>query len=110
MDVTIQLQPGSHRSAALGEELAERIAAHLAARESVLVDCSHVESMSPSFANALVMTLLDRIDLDTLRRECRFVNRSELVVQAMNTAAQRFQAGIRLSGQRSATDRSLPSV
>lgn len=90
------------RAASGGVSLAEEMAEKLRHGESARVDLAAVEIMTPSFANALVMTLLDHVSLADLRDRCSFVNRSDAVVDAMNRAVQRYQNGIRLTTQRPA--------
>lgn len=96
------LQPQSHalRSASEGLEMAREIVAHLQASQKVRVDFAAVEMMSPSFANTLVMTLLEQFSVDQLRANCEFANRTDVVIEAMNRAVQRYQSGIRLTTQR----------
>jgi hypothetical protein len=96
------LQPQTHalRSASEGLEMAREIIARLRNAERFRVDFAAVEMMSPSFANALIMTLLEQFSVDQLRANCEFANRTEVVIDAMNRAAQRYQSGIRLTTQR----------
>lgn len=96
------LHPQSHalRSASEGLEMAREIVAQLRNGERVRVDFAAVEMMSPSFANTLVMTLLEQFSVDQLRANCEFANRADVVIEAMNRAVQRYQSGIRLTTQR----------
>ena len=87
------------QAARSGETLADQIAATLRQGQSVRIDFADIEWMTPSFANALVMTLLAEFPLDVLQRHCHFENRCEQVVSAMNSAVRRYQGGIRLSHQ-----------
>ena len=91
------------RSASEGAALAEKILELLDAGESVRIDFSAVEIMTPSFANTLVMTLMARYEVPELRSKCEFANRSDHIILVMNRAAKRFQRGIRLSSQRLAS-------
>ncbi|MEM8757233.1 MAG: DUF4325 domain-containing protein [Planctomycetota bacterium] len=96
---TIRISEDALRSAANGSALAEQILRLLDAGDHVEVDMASVEAMTPSYANALVMTLLDRVPLEQLKVSCQFTNRNAHVVNAMNTAANRYLSGIRLSSQ-----------
>lgn len=98
----LTLRPQSHalRSASEGLEMAQEIIARIRANERVRVDLAAVEMMSPSFANTLVMTLLEQFTVDQLRANCEFANRTDVVIEAMNRAVQRYQSGIRLTTQR----------
>lgn len=87
------------RSASMGESLADQVTEALRQADTVRVDLACVEMMTPSFANALVMTLLDRFPLATLQTRCAFVNRAEPVIDVMNRAVRRYQSGIRLTAQ-----------
>jgi len=98
----LQIQPDNSvlRSPNVGESLADEISHALRDSDKVCVDFACVENMSPSFANAFIMTLLADFPLSELRARCEFVNRSESVVDMMNRAIRRFQSGIRLTTQR----------
>ena len=100
-DMKLDNQP--LRSAGNGEILATAILAALDRDESVRVDFAQVEMMTPSYANAMVMTLLDRFTVAELKTRCELANRSAVVIAAMNTAVRRYLGGIRLSTQRHAT-------
>jgi len=91
------------RSASEGAALAEQVLERLDAGESVRLDLSSVEIMTPSFANTLVMMLMARYELAELRARCEFANRSAHIIEVMNRAATRYQRGIRLSSQRQAS-------
>lgn len=86
-------------SATRGQELAEHVILCLDCYKSVELDFSQVQVMTPSFANAFVMTLLHRVPLETVRQRCIMVNRPAWVASAVNQAAQRYLSGIRLSSQ-----------
>lgn len=97
---SIQLQSHALRSASEALNTAQDIVAHLRSAERVRIDFAAVEMMSPSFANAFVMTLLEQFTVDQLRARCEFANRNDVVIAAMNRAVQRYQSGIRLTSQR----------
>lgn len=89
---------GSLNTASTGQELAEAVLRALDASSDVLtLDFSEVDRMTPSFANAFVMLLLDRYSVETLRSRVRFLNRKPNVADAMNRSADRYRRGIRLS-------------
>ena len=87
-------------SAENGQELAHGILRALQfSSEPVTLDFADVQLLTPSFANAMVMTLLARLTLDELRSRCLMVNRQAFVVESLSSAARRFADGIRLSNQ-----------
>ena len=88
------------QSAGMGEAFATELTRALESSPLVHVDLSTVETMTPSFANAMVMTLLERFSLATLQSRCVFMNRSPHVIDVMNRAVLRYERGIRLSNQR----------
>lgn len=88
------------RSASLGESLAEVVSRALELQRDVRIDLASVEIMTPSFANAFLMTLLDRFPIAMLQSRCVFLNRQQSVIEVMNRAVQRFQSGVRLSAAR----------
>lgn len=93
------IAPSALRSADYGASLAEDFIAALADFDRLIVDFAEVEIMTPSFTNALVMRLLERLPLSELQQRCIFENRSQHVIRAMNRAVTRYQSGIRLSSQ-----------
>ncbi len=95
----IAIQESALRSAGDGLERAKAVSAILDQGLSVRIDFAAVEIMTPSFANAFVMTLLERYPIERLRSGCEFLNRSEVVIESMNRAVTRYQNGIRLSSQ-----------
>lgn len=100
--VCLHLHSPILRSTGLGEELATQLTNILNSGESVRIDCAKVEMMTPSFANTVLMNLLERFSMSDLRARCQFVNRCDVVVETMNCAVQRYEHGIRLSTQRCA--------
>lgn len=88
----------SLNSAGAGADLARAV---LSCADPVLVlDFSDVQVITPSFANAFIMTLLAECSVEELRARLSMTNRSNSVIEALNTAVVRYQRGIRLSGQR----------
>ncbi|MBX3377519.1 MAG: STAS-like domain-containing protein [Phycisphaeraceae bacterium] len=82
-----------------GQSLAGLIIAALHTEEAVQVDFADVEVLTPSFANALILTLLASMSVESLRVRCVMTNRRDTVADSLNRAAFRFQQGIRLSDQ-----------
>lgn len=96
---SIPLNISAMRSAQMGEDIAVEILDAIDQNQQVELDFRAVEIMTPSFANALIMTLLSRHSLDDLRRKCLFQNRSSTVISMMNRAVTRYSNGIRLTAQ-----------
>lgn len=97
---TVSLRGPVLRSATEGMSLAAAVLRALDAGQPVRIDFSSVEIMTPSFANAFVMLLLERYEVPQLRERCEFLNRTDHVVMAMNRSVERYQQGIRLTTQR----------
>ncbi len=98
--VEVPIQDHFLRSATDGMSLARAVLRALDAGQPVRIDFAGVEIMTPSFANAFVMLLLERYEVPQLRERCEFLNRTDHVVMAMNRSVERYQQGIRLSTQR----------
>lgn len=82
-----------------GSKLAEQIAVYLRNRETVNIDLLHARRMTPSFANAMMMTLMDEFDIDMLKAHLDIQAANPQVIDAINTSIARFKSGIRLSSQ-----------
>ena len=87
-------------SAALGLDLGEVVARALSQERPVCVDLSHVIRMTPSYSNAFIMTILERVPRPVIQQSLQIENASELVVQSINKAIDRYDRGIRLTNQR----------
>ena len=98
--VEVPIQDHFLRSSIDGANLAATVLRALDDGETVRIDFSGVEIMTPSFANAFVMLLLERHEVPQLRERCEFLNRSDHVVCAMNRSVERYRQGIRLTTQR----------
>ncbi|MCC5785611.1 MAG: STAS-like domain-containing protein [Phycisphaerales bacterium] len=98
--LSIALKNHFLRSSIDGANLAATVLRALDDGETVCIEFSGVEIMTPSFANAFVMLLLERYEVPQLRERCEFLNRSDHVVCAMNRSVERYQQGIRLTTQR----------
>ena len=90
---------GALNLAARGRELAEQVAELLSSGRAVRLDFASVQRMTPSFSNAFVMVLLERIPIDVVRAKLQMVNRPPNVAEAMDRSALRFFRGIRLTSQ-----------
>jgi len=95
-----RFQVRAMNSATAGLELARDVLCCLRSDESVLIDLEAVERVTPSFANALIMTLLAEIPRVELAARAPIVNASPSVAQSLAESARRYEAGIRLSSQR----------
>ena len=84
-----------------GLRLAERVVGALKAGRSVFLDLRGVERLTPSFANAVVMTILDAVGIDEFRSKLRVEIASPLVAEGWSKAIERYERGIRLTTQRS---------
>lgn len=93
----IRIDKSALRLASEGELLAAKVSELLRHGETVRLDFATVEVITPSFANTLVMLLLEHHSLAVLKERCFFENRSQVVINAMNAAVIRYQKGIRLS-------------
>ena len=98
---SIPLDISAMRSAQMGEDIAVKILTAIDHNEQVRLDFHRVEIMTPSFANAMIMTLLSKHSLEELKHRCQFQNRSLTVVSMMNRAVTRYTNGIRLTTQAS---------
>ncbi len=67
------------------------------------MDLQRVERMTSSFANALVMTILDGVPRQVVRDRLNLQNASEVVEESINRAIERFDQGVRLTIQRPRT-------
>lgn len=84
-----------------GLELAERIVTALKLGRSVTLDFADAERLTPSFANAVVMTILDAVGIEGFRSKLRMETASPLVKESWAKAIERYERGIRLTTQRS---------
>jgi len=86
-------------SATDGLLLARRVMTEIEHPDPVQLDLQAVDRMTPSFANAFMMTLLNQLDRETLKRQLQVSNAKPWVAEAINASIRRFEAGIRLSTQ-----------
>ena len=98
MVVDLIAQSDVLNSASRGLALAADVAARLQHVDAVEIDVRAVVRVTPSFANAFVMTVLAEFP-DALSRRVRFVNAEAFVELAFRQAADRYARGIRLSSQ-----------
>ncbi len=92
-------QSGVLNSASRGAELAHAVLEQVALNGTVEIDASEVIRVTPSFANAFVMTVLDRMPDALACGKVRLVA-SDFVRAAFVASEDRFARGIRLSSQR----------
>lgn len=90
----------SLNSAATGLELAEQASGTLRAGGVVQIDLQDIERMTASFANALVMTLLDAFGVAEFERRVLPINATPFVLESWSAAVDRYRRGIRLTTQR----------
>lgn len=81
-------------------ELAESVISALDRNEKIVIDFAAVETITPSFSNALILCLLEKFSLEKLRSDCEFANRSDFVIATMNKSVIRYQCGARLLPKR----------
>jgi hypothetical protein len=101
MNTDIKLEPVLNR-AQCGLVLARTILEHLSQNREVTVDFSAVESITPSFSNAFVMTLLHERSLDEIRERVHMVNRTPLAAKSISNSVKWYQQGLRLTTQQEA--------
>ncbi len=82
-----------------GLQMATETVSALQRGESVRLDLTAAQRMTPSFANALVMSILAAVGLDQFREHVFVATTSDLVQEAWDKAFDRYQRGIRLSTQ-----------
>jgi hypothetical protein len=83
----------------LGLALAYRVRDRLNAGHNVVIDLTGVERMTPSYANAFVMAVLEYLREDSLEPRVSFVNGEDIVMDAIYRSVARYGKGIRLSNQ-----------
>jgi hypothetical protein len=81
-------------------ELAARVVAVLEHGGTVILDLRAVERLTPSFANALAMTILDAAEPAEFRSRVDVRTGSDAVRESWSSAVSRYERGIRLSTQR----------
>ena len=83
-----------------GLSLARSIIEALEDGRAVRLDLEFIERLTPSVANALVMTVLDAVDVVAFRARIQVKFGSVLVEEAWNKAVSRYERGVRLTTQR----------
>jgi hypothetical protein len=104
---TIKVAEQALNSALSGLSLAEGIVSLIRQGKSIEVDLSAAERMTASYANALMMTLLEQFPVDQVKEQVRFENVAEPVAESISAAIERFKRGLRLSTQQGPTERKL---
>jgi len=87
-------------SAIAGAELAAQVETAIVASDRVTLDLSNVRRVTPSFANAFVMKVLEVTRAASLNVVVDIRSDQPIVLSAFADAESRFQRGIRLSSQR----------
>jgi hypothetical protein len=95
-----QLEGATLNTVPAALELAKRVIAQLRSGENVHLDLEPVERLTPSVANALVMTILDEVGRAEFDAMISVAFGSELASESWTKAVQRYERGIRLSTQR----------
>ncbi|MBM4107885.1 MAG: hypothetical protein FJ255_03600 [Phycisphaerae bacterium] len=88
-------------SAAEGLKMALRALEALRADEFVTIDATTAERVTPSFANAFVMTILAEAP-DAFKSHRIRLDAGDFVRRAFDASIDRYERGIRLSTQRAA--------
>lgn len=95
----LRVSEPSLNSVAAGLELAERAIGAIRGGASVRIDLSAALRMTPSFANALVMSMLDALGVAAFNDRVTMTTGSDLVREAWQKAIERYERGVRLSTQ-----------
>lgn len=90
----------SLNSVSAGLALANAVVDALRAGETVVLDLSAAERMTPSFANALAMTILDAAGEAVAASRLSVLSTSGPVNEAWSKSVERYRRGFRLSTQR----------
>ena len=85
-------------SARRGVELAQAVLRLLDSTYCVTVDAAVATRLTPSFANAFVMTLRETLSVSDLQSRVQIDGASNRVASAINQSALRYSNGVRLSG------------
>jgi len=96
---SVIVQFGVLNSATLGCELAAQVLEQLSLGASVHIRATDVSRVTPSFANAFVMTVLERFPDAFASHRCT-IEADAWVDDAFVASMDRYARGIRLSGQR----------
>jgi hypothetical protein len=94
-----RVEEQSLNTVAAGLSLAQHTVSALRNGEDVRIDLCAAERMTPSFANALVMTILMAVGEREFSDRVRLSASSGLVLEAWAKAVERYRRGIRLSTQ-----------
>jgi len=98
----VRLSGPTLNSGATGVSYAAQVLDAAAHEGHVEIDCAAVDRVTPSAANALVMTLLEGMGEDQFIARVSLTHATEHVKREWAKAVDRYQRGIRLSSQRSA--------
>lgn len=103
MTQTIVQHEAVLNSAVNGADLAAQVELAIAASERVTLDLSNVRRVTPSFANAFVMNVLEVTRATSLSSIVEIQSDQRIVISAFADAESRYQRGIRLSSQQPVT-------
>jgi hypothetical protein len=99
-NLNFELEGPTQNTVSAGLDLARRVVTALTAGHTVQLDLQSVERLTPSFANALVMTILEGVGPDTFSSRLRVRFGSEFVEDGWRKAVERYERGVRLTTQR----------
>jgi hypothetical protein len=92
--------PGpSLNTVSTGLKLAETALCAIRNGHRVEIDFAEVSRITPSCANALVMTMLGGMSGEAFASSISICNAAVIVAESWNEAVQRYHRGIRLSSQ-----------
>jgi hypothetical protein len=98
---TLQIPESSLNTVSAALLLAQQAIESLRKHEPVRVDLTRAERMTSSFANALVMTILDAVGEQVFQSSVTLDTPSALVRESWDKAVERYRRGIRLTTQQS---------
>ena len=99
-EFNLEVEGPTQNTVSAGLDLAERVVSTIRDGYIVLLDLKGVERLTPSFANALVMTIIESVGDVAFRTKLSVVFGSELVEEGWRKAVQRYERGVRLTTQR----------
>lgn len=86
-------------SAREGLELAQDVLSRLQTDSAVVLDFAATERMTPSYANAFIMTLMAEMSSEQLKERLVLQNLSPAIIARINRSIERYKNGVRLSNQ-----------
>ena len=98
MNDSIHLDSVLNRAQA-GLDLARQVLDRIRASGSVSLDLTNVDRITPSFANAFVMTILDESGESDLPHSLTLLNPNDQVSREIAISVDRYARGLRLTTQ-----------